>query len=152
MYSTRLQKSARTTGKYKEVLAALDKCVFCDLRDKYIIDKKDHVVLSVNLFPYIDGQLIIIPERHVEKLHELTATEWSAIKTLIDQALKLLKEVYNINDVNIIYREGERSGKTVWHLHINIIPYCDKLMTWNYQEITEEPLHVAERLRSNSNH
>lgn len=150
MYSPALQKSARTTGQYAKVLANLKKCVFCDLRKKYIIARTEHMVLSVNLFPYINSQLIIIPLRHVEKLHELTSKEWSEIKILIGKALQLLKDAYKINDVNVIYREGERSGKTVWHLHINIIPYCDQLMTWNYREITEEPIKVAEKLRSRS--
>ena len=147
MYSADLQKSARASGLYKKIVDDLTKCVFCDLRDKYIIDKTSHVVLAVNLFPYINGQLIIIPLRHVEKLNELTTQEWADIKILTEKALKLLKDTYGINDVWVIYREGDRAGKSVRHLHVNITPYKQGLVQWNYQEITQEPLKVAEKLR-----
>jgi diadenosine tetraphosphate (Ap4A) HIT family hydrolase len=147
MYSAHLQKSARTTGLYAKVLANIKKCVFCDLREKYIIDEKNGVVLSVNLFPYTDGQLIIIPRRHIEHFKEINALEWQAIKYLTAKAFRLLKKAYQINDCWIIYREGEVAGKTVRHLHLNIIPYHQALHTWNYQKIKLEPIKAAQKLR-----
>jgi len=148
VYSPTLQKTARTSGQYEKVLHDLTKCVFCDLRAKYIIDEEDGVILSANLFPYTNAQLIIIPRRHVEKMSEMTVPEWSAVKKLTEKALRLLKNVYDIRDVNVIYREGERAGKSLRHAHINIIPFTADLMTWNYQEITEEPIEVAKRLKN----
>lgn len=147
MYSAKLQKSARTTGQYAKVLADLKKCVFCDLRAKYIIAEEKGVVLSVNLFPYTDSQLIIIPRRHLSHFQEINTQEWAAIKKLTTLAYKLLKDVYKLADCWIIYREGDVSGKTVQHLHFNIIPYNKALHTWNYQKITKEPIKVADKLR-----
>lgn len=147
-YTPQLQKTARRTGKYTQVLTELDKCVFCDLRGKYLIDEVNGVVLSVNLFPYIDGHLVIIPRRHIEELLELTNKEWEAVKILTERALVLLGKAYGIRDLNFIFREGEKSGKTVWHLHFNLIPYKEELIDWHYQKISKEPIKVAKTLRN----
>lgn len=147
-YTPELQKLARRTGEYAKVLFNLKKCVFCDLREKYLITEKDGIVLTVNLFPYINGHLLLIPRRHVLKLNKLTALEWSAVKDLFDIGRSLLAKAYGFKDVNLIYREGERAGKTVWHLHFNLFPYDPKLIEWRYQAITEEPIKVAEELRN----
>lgn len=146
-YTPELQKTARTSGHYEGVLKALTKCNFCDLKEKYIIMEKDDVVLSVNLFPYIDYQLIIIPRRHIKELLELKKEEWLAIRELSDLTIKLYKNFFDVFDVNLIYREGERSQKTVEHMHFNIIPFDEKLSRWNYQEIHVAPIEAAKAMR-----
>lgn len=147
-----LQKSARISGKYKEVLANLDKCVFCDLREKYLIEEIDGVVLTAALFPYINGHIMVIPRRHIVHLAEMTGAEWLATKKLIEKGTSLLRQKLGIKGVNVIYRESEAcedSGKTVAHAHINIIPFDTKLFKFEYQEISIEPIKLAETLRSN---
>ena len=146
-YTTELQKSARVAGYYNKVLENLRKCNFCDLKDRYIITEKDNVVLTVNLFPYIDYQLMIIPRRHIEELRELKKEEWAAVKYLSDLAFGLYKNFFDIEDVNLIYREGGHSQKTVEHLHFNLIPFRKELIRWNYQEINVAPIEVAEAMR-----
>jgi len=54
----------RVSDWYDRVVSSLDKCVFCDLKSKYIIAEEGGMVLSVNLFPYLDGHLLIIPRGH----------------------------------------------------------------------------------------
>lgn len=146
-YASELQKSARVTGQYNKVLKNLKKCNFCDLKDKYTITEKDNVVLTVNLFPYIDYQLMIIPRRHIKELRELKKEEWTAVKHLSDLAFELYKNFFDIEDVNLIYREGGRSQKTVEHLHFNLIPFRKDLLRWNYQEISVAPIEATKRMR-----
>ena len=45
-------------------------------------------------------------------------------------------------------RQGEIAGKTVRHLHWNIMPYVEGLNTWHFQEISITPLDLAKRLRN----
>ena len=149
-FDSNLQKTARISGKYKEVLSGLDKCVFCDLREKYVIKEIDGVVLTVALFPYINGHIMVIPRRHIEFLSEMTEMEWLATKKLIEQGVALLRQKLDIRGVNVIYRESEscaESGKTVAHAHINLIPFNRKLFKYEYQEITIEPIALAKLLR-----
>lgn len=146
-YTPKLQKLARQTGEYAHVLFNLRKCVFCDLREKYIIAERGKVALTVNLFPYLNGHLQIIPRRHLLRLDQLKVSEWRAVRGLTELGMKLLRQAYGIKNTHFIYREGERAGKTVWHLHFHLIPYEVGLLDWHYRKITEEPAKVAEKLR-----
>ena len=145
------QLNARLRGQYEDIAKNVEKCVFCDLRDKYILHEENGLVLTVNIFPYIDGQLLITPRRHVERFNELTEQEMITNLSLSKKAIEVLRREINVKGIWIILRDGEIgpiSGKTVKHLHWNIMPYDTKLNTWHYQKITIAPINLAKRLRS----
>ncbi|HLB51421.1 hypothetical protein A3F07_02540 [candidate division WWE3 bacterium RIFCSPHIGHO2_12_FULL_38_15] len=154
-YSQEIQKRARTSGKYNEIMANLTKCPLCDLKEKYILLEMEEIVLTVNLFPYIDGHLMIIPRRHMEKISELKAKEWTVVKKLLDIGVNIIKAEFGTEAVNILYREGQKSGASLGHLHFHLIPTPEGFVTtingqgisWNYQKLDYTPLEIAERLR-----
>ncbi len=142
--------NARVNGTYSSIWINTGKCVFCDLKEKYIIDECDGVVLTVALFPYINGHLLIIPRRHVESYEKLNKTEWYAIRKLINMGISLLKRSkVGYNDYWFMYRipEGFNAGKTVNHTHGHILPYDMNLHSFNYQFITYAPIDLASDLR-----
>ncbi len=145
------QLNARTDGTYWEIAAELEAkgCVFCRLKDKYIIDKNDIGALSVNIFPYIDGQLVVIPFQHKEKFSELTDEEVIAMHHLTQLGVSLLNDVMGIDNIWLILRDGNVAGKTVKHLHTNIMPYEEGMNTWHYDRIQRNitPLDLAAKLR-----
>ncbi|HUV71994.1 MAG TPA: adenylyltransferase/cytidyltransferase family protein [Clostridia bacterium] len=147
LYSPQNQKEARLSGAYGRVLQSLKKCVFCDLKDKYLIKKGKYCALTVALFPYIDGQLMVIPYRHVESFTELTSKEVLEMHEMAVLGANLLKEKLAISDLWQILREGEKAQKTVWHLHLNLIPFKSELHSWHYQKINFEPIRLAKILR-----
>jgi len=147
-YTKDLQKNARITGEYEKVLSVLNKCPFCDLKDKYFVKELSNTVLTTSLFPYIDGHLLIIPKRHIETLSEVTLREWKEIKELFSCARKVLEEKLKIKDVNLLYREGENSGKSVGHLHFHVVPFSNKGISKNWGEINYAPEDVSKLLRS----
>jgi len=147
VFSKESQLNARTGGKYDELARNVGKCVFCDLKDKYILTEKDGMVLTVNLFPYIDGQMLVIPRRHVENLDELTEKEIKTSILLSKKAIKVLRKELKVDGVWLVLRDGGLAGKTVRHLHWNIMPYVDGINTWHYQDITIAPIDLATKLR-----
>ncbi len=156
-YSDEAQMKARSVSEwYDRIVAATDKCPFCDLKDKYIIQEFSGMVLTVNLFPYIDGHLMIIPIRHIETFAELTDQEVLASKKLLDLGMRLVKDEFNYENLNILYREGSnKSGQSLKHLHIHILPITADLLQydktnfkWVFQKINFPPREVAERLRA----
>lgn len=146
-------ENARSQGIYEEIAKKKEdeKCVFCDLRDKYIITSNDSAVLTVNIFPYINGQLLVLPNRHIETLDELENKEVLDIHNLTKLGTQLLRNECSIDNVWIILRNGDIAGKTVRHLHYNIMPYIEGLNTWNYQRITLPPTKLASDLRKHIN-
>ena len=154
LYSEESMVNARVSEWYDRVTSSLDKCPFCDLKDKYIIVEKDGVVLSVNLFPYIDGHLMVIPRRHIEKFEEINDEEWHALKSLLDTGIKIVKDELKVENTNILYREGGSSGISLRHLHVHILPITPEFMQyhkthfiWEFQKLEVSPLKMAERMR-----
>ncbi|MBU4381326.1 HIT domain-containing protein [Candidatus Parcubacteria bacterium] len=141
--------NARTYQEYSKIWTATGKCVFCDLKEKYIAAEKNGIVLTVNIFPYIDGHLLIIPRRHIEDFDDCSDKEWKTIKELSKLGKKLLKRSLGVKDVWFIYRiaKGFGAQKTVAHAHAHLIPYSEKLFKWEFQKIGIAPESLASKLR-----
>ncbi|PJC23329.1 hypothetical protein CO058_04155 [candidate division WWE3 bacterium CG_4_9_14_0_2_um_filter_35_11] len=141
---------ARKNGSYGDIWTKTGRCVFCDLKDKYIIAKNADAVLTVNLFPYIDGNLLVIPKTHVEGFLDISPKVWGSMRNLTELGIRLLQNELKIGEIWLNYKtsRGLTSGKSVSHGHLVIMPYTDGIMKWNYQEITIPPIELAERLRN----
>lgn len=155
IYSQEDMKNARVSEWYDRIVSDLDKCPFCDLKDKYIIAEKGGMVLTVNLFAYIDGHLLIIPRRHIEKFGDITLEEWASAQYLIGAGISVIKQELLVENTNVLYREGGKSGCSLQHLHLHILPITPEFMqyhktkfVWEYQKLNFTPLEMAERLRN----
>lgn len=143
-------RDARTGGYYGDIWTSVGKCVFCDLRDKYIFYEENNVVMTVALFAYIDGNLMIIPRRHVRSVKELTAEEWKTVRKMMYIAKKLIRKVHGIKGLQYIIRDGgiEAQSTVSDHLHIHCIPFdAPDLSSWNYRRLKYTPLENAELYR-----
>lgn len=149
-FSQKSQANARLAGSYWKIAETAEskRCVFCELKDKYIVDEKNGLVLTVNLFPYINGHMLVIPRRHVENFLELTPEEIATANELMQKSIKLLRGELSVDGIWLVLRDGQIAEKTVKHLHWQVMPYKNGLNQWNYQEITLPPIELAERLRN----
>ncbi len=136
-----LYRDARITGKYDDIWQSTGKCVFCDLKDKYIIFEENGVVLTIVLFAYIDGHCMIIPRRHVKSVKELTNVEWETIRKFIYIAKKMIRKVYGIKGMQVVMKDGIVAQSTVTdHLHFHCIPFdSPDLSKWNYRQLKYTP-------------
>lgn len=142
-------KNARTNGVYEDIWTSRDKCVFCDLKDKYILYEEHGVVLTISLYPYIDGHIMAIPRRHVQSNKELTQLEWETMRKFSYLAKKMFKKVHGYKGMWTLVKDGAEAQSTVGgHLHMHFIPF-DKtdLCTWNYRELQFTPLENAQKYR-----
>jgi dCMP deaminase len=143
-------RDARTGGYYGDIWTTVGKCVFCDLREKYIVHEENGMVLVVALFAYIDGNVMIVPRRHVKSVKELTAEEWETARKLMYIAKKMIRKIYGIKGLQYIIRDGgiEAQSTVSDHLHIHVIPFdAQDLSTWNYRKLKYTPLENAELFR-----
>lgn len=153
-YSIEAQMNAKLSQWYDHIANTITKCPFCDLKEKYLVVNGKTCVLTVNLFPYVDGHLMVIPKRHIEKSSQLTEEETIETHTLITKGIKLLKNEFSYTCINVLYREGgQNAGQSLLHSHTHILP-VDKLLTYrqggfdfNFQKITQAPIDTAHRLR-----
>ncbi|HEX9153619.1 MAG TPA: HIT family protein [Candidatus Saccharimonadales bacterium] len=143
-------RDARTGGYYGEIWQSVGKCVFCDLRDKYIVMEENGMVLTVALYAYIDGNVMIVPRRHVRSVKELTTEEWETARKFMYIAKKLIRKIYDIKGVQYVIRDGGITAQSTVsdHLHIHVIPFdAPDLSVWNYRQLKYTPLENAQLFR-----
>lgn len=146
-------RDARTGGYYGKIWTTVGKCVFCDLRDKYIVHEENGIVLTVPLYAYIDGNLMIIPRRHVKSAKELTPEEWETVRKFMYIAKKMIRKVHGLKEMIYMVRDGGNLvNSTVQdHLHVHCIPSDGPdLNTWNYRTLKYTPLENATLFRENA--
>ncbi|HPJ96993.1 MAG TPA: HIT domain-containing protein [Syntrophales bacterium] len=103
-----------------------DGCVFCkdSLRqeDLILLEGKTAYIM-LNLYPYINGHLMIIPYRHVCKLDDLAPEEKLEMFQLIDVSVKSLEDCMHPEGFNVGINLGKAAGAGVDdHVHIHVVP------------------------------
>lgn len=146
-----MYRDARVTGQYDAIWQAVGKCVFCDLNDKYIVYEENGVVMTIALFAYTDGHMMVIPRRHVRSVKELTSGEWETMRKMFYLAKKMIREVHGIKGMQIVQKDGVEAQSTVEHLHFHCIPFDDPgLSSWNYHQLKNTPLENTTLYREKS--
>lgn len=104
-------------------------CVFCDiLKDKkdkknFIIKRTKYAYSVLNIYPYNNGHLLVIPNRHVADLSDLDREERNGLFDLLDETKALLGKVMNPNGYNIGINLGKAAGAGFpKHVHIHLVP------------------------------
>ena len=106
------------------------KCIFCDAVDKDISDMNNLVVhkskntfVIMNLYPYNNGHLMIVPKRHLPSIDKLTVEESHELMDEIVIAEKVLQKVYSPQGLNIGANLGRAGGAGIEdHIHFHVVP------------------------------
>lgn len=103
-------------------------CIFCSIVSgtnpsvDLSIHRESQFLVSVNLYPYNPGHLMIIPSRHVTDIRQLTEEESIRLISLERQLLHRLDEIYRPSGFNVGYNIGRDAGGSIEHLHLHLIP------------------------------
>lgn len=136
-----LYRDARYKNQYDDIWQSVNKCVFCDLNEKYVFFEENGIVMTISLYAYIDGHFMIVPRRHVRSSKELSQLEWDTIRKFMYIAKKLIKQVHNIKGLQFVQKDGAEAQSTVEHIHFHCIPFdAPDLCQWNYRKLKHTPL------------
>lgn len=105
---------------YRDFLKELHVCPFCDGRQPMLIEQA-HAYLTYALAPYHSHHMLVIPKRHVLPFLDLSQDEQNAITMLIRSGFAALKHL-GYDNITVLVREGDDSGKSIAHLHYHLIP------------------------------
>ena len=101
-------------------------CVFCKCStrcDDYIVHEGKTCFVMLNRYPYVNGHLMIIPQRHLGGIDELTGEERAEIFSLLDMSIRVLKGDMNPNGFNVGMNLGKAAGAGIAeHVHVHVIP------------------------------
>ena len=107
-----------------------EECVFCSAVKEDIVDKDCLVVYKgkkvftiLNLYPYNNGHLMVVPNRHISSISDISTEEFAEITKQIKFATEGLTKLYSPQGFNIGANVGKAAGAGIdTHLHFHVIP------------------------------
>ncbi len=104
-------------------------CVFCRIikekndKKNYILVRSKYSYSVLNIYPYNNGHLLIIPNRHVNDLKKLSKEERNDLMDLLELNKDLLDQVMKPQGYNIGMNLGRVAGAGFpGHLHVHVVP------------------------------
>ena len=94
-----------------------------DYRKRLILLKGNCSFVMMNLYPYNNGHIMVVPIRKVDSIEFLDSNESSEINFLIKESVKILKKGLQAQGFNIGLNIGKAAGAGIdSHLHFHIVP------------------------------
>ena len=125
-------------------------CVFCvapglPASESLVVARADACFVVLNLYPYNNGHLLVVPTRHISSLAETTPEELAELMVLTRRAEIALTEAYRPHGMNIGINVGRPAGAGVpGHLHIHVVPRWEG--DTNFMTVIGETRVVPEEL------
>lgn len=74
------------------------------------------------IYPYLNGNMMIVSRRHIDRLEKISPEEWSDLHETIVRVQARLGELFGTKDFNVGINIGKESGASIKHLHWQVIP------------------------------
>lgn len=104
-------------------------CIFCnrlaksDDKNNLILYRGKNAFIIMNRFPYNNGHLMVVPNRHTGELTEVSPEEASEMFELIQRCIQALRQTMSPHGFNVGMNLGRVAGAgIVDHLHYHIVP------------------------------
>jgi ATP adenylyltransferase len=105
-----------------------DGCILCLVAsgspevERLVVSETGLFVVSLNLYPYNPGHLLVFPRRHVVDVRGLEEAERSELDRLTRSCLDVLDSEMRPAGYNVGYNIGLAAGASIEHLHLHVIP------------------------------
>ena len=105
-----------------------DGCVFCDAFDgreqsDLIVFRGRACFVILNLYPYNNGHLMVVPNRHIGRLADATSDELSEMMALTQRSEIILTAAYSPHGMNMGINLGKPAGAGILdHVHLHVVP------------------------------
>lgn len=117
------------TGYFSVLNKKQKGCVFCRIskskndRKNLIFARTQYSFAVLNLYPYNNGHVLVMPYRHVGEWERLTVEEQTDLMDLLSQTQRFLRSVLHPQGFNVGINIGRAAGAGFpGHLHIHIVP------------------------------
>jgi ATP adenylyltransferase len=106
-------------------------CVFCnafamdpsDDESYLILHRGTHCCVIMNLYPYNNGHLMVVPYAHQETFEGLPPEAQGEVMMLMNRCVSVLREAMNAEGFNIGVNLGKAAGAGIdAHVHMHVVP------------------------------
>ena len=132
--------------QYKDYLLKVLKweCPFCGIKKEYIVEKWKHFTVLLSRAPYTRDHIMIVPNRHLIRMWEITSEEWSTLVPMLEKWMRKVESIHG--ETNLLLRDWVaewKLWKSIDHLHFHIVPNVPVYSTnswWNREIYTDHQL------------
>jgi ATP adenylyltransferase len=132
--------------------------VFCDALireadEPLLLHRGRTCFVILNLYPYNNGHLMVVPNRHVATLADADLVELAELMALTRHAEIALTEAYRPQGLNVGMNLGRPAGAGIAdHLHVHVVPRWSgdtnfMSVVGNVRVLPEELAATAARLK-----
>jgi len=104
-------------------------CLFCDVpkadadRPNLLLQRGPLTYVVMNLYPYNNGHLMIVPYRHCADLAQLSPEESLEIMQAAQRSTRVLQRAFGAEGFNIGFNLGKAAGAGIAeHVHMHVVP------------------------------
>ena len=106
-------------------------CVFCQKlaqgpeydHENYVLFRGEHAFVVLNLYPYNNGHLMVLPYDHIASLEDLPLDVQAEMIHLVSHFIKLVRLALAPTGFNVGMNIGKAAGAGIDdHVHIHIVP------------------------------
>jgi len=104
-------------------------CIFCDkIADNddeanHILHRGEKCYVMLNLYPYNNGHLMVIPYQHAPSPEQLGEDELTEMMLMVNMSLETLRRAMHPDGFNVGINVGKAAGAGIEeHVHIHIVP------------------------------
>ena len=128
-----------------------DGCIFCN-RVQQNEDRKNLILyrgrtcfVIMNYYPYNNGHVMVVPNRHIAELPKLSAEEHNEMMQLVSRSIEVISEKMMPHGFNIGMNLGASAGAGVKdHVHFHVVPRWTGDM--NFMPVTGHTKVISEAL------
>jgi ATP adenylyltransferase len=103
-------------------------CIFCEAPslpdgESLVIARSEHVYAILNLFPYNNGHLMVVPFNHVDTPEALPEAALTDMMRMVTRAISALRRLYRPTAFNLGANIGAAAGAGIAdHFHFHVVP------------------------------
>jgi len=106
-----------------------DGCIFCIKpgehrdRENFILYRGALCFVMLNIYPYNNGHLMVVPYEHVASIADLPAEAMAEVGYMTQRVVGVLRESLSPTGFNIGINQGYPAGAGVAdHVHVHVVP------------------------------
>lgn len=127
-------------------------CVFCKIlkakkdTQNFVLLRSKHCFAVLNKFPYNNGHTLIVTNRHVKSLEQLTDPELLDINKTLILAKSRLKKILKPDGFNVGINIAKAAGAgIVNHIHVHLVPRW--IGDTNFMPVTAKTKIISQSLK-----
>jgi len=104
-------------------------CLFCEIQKEEddrlvgILARGEHWFVILNSFPYTNGHLMIVANRHIGSFGDITSEEGAELVRYLALCEKAIEGAYSPDGMNIGVNRGASGGAgIIGHIHFHVVP------------------------------